>query len=60
MADNPKNYEKQNVFVRFFKGVGRFFAAIPKFFYKTIPNFFKKIYFGIKNDIFRTLCVTKQ
>ena len=49
MADTEKNYGKQNIFVRFFKGVGRFFVAIPKFFYKTIPGFFKKIYFGIKN-----------
>ena len=49
MADKPKSYEKQNIFVRFFKGVGRFFVGIPKFFGKTLPGFFKKLYLGCKN-----------
>ena len=49
MADKPKNYEKQNPIVKFFKAVGGFFVAIPRFFYKTLPNFFKKLFLGIKN-----------
>ncbi len=50
MADKPKSYEKQNIFVRFFRGFANFFVhGIPNFFVKKIPGFFKKIGGGIKN-----------
>ena len=49
MADKPKSFEKENVFLRILKGIAAFFIAIPRFFYRTIPNACKKAFFGIKN-----------
>ena len=45
-----KSYKQENFFVRFGRGLLKFFThGIPHFFAKALPGFFVKLFVGIKN-----------